>query len=450
MTTRRTFLERALKGSSLVALGPTVPGFLASAARAAAPGKDNVLVVVEMTGGNDGLNTVVPYADDLYHAARPTLRLTRDRVIRVDDHIGLNPGMRSWEKLLSDGRLAVVQGVGYPNPDRSHFESMDVWQTADPKRKVGSGWLGRALGPLHVQAGHIPGVHVGAQQLPLALRGSATGVPTVHPSKPYDLDLGTQPAGMNGGYVVRRPNGTGTTAPVPTVDPHQAARRRLIEDLAELSPHRDDLRQFVRRTALQTYATIEDLRKVTNSDGTGYRPGPPSGFPGGNDDLSQNLRLVGNMIAAGFGTRVFYLSLTGFDTHANQGPQHEQLLRQLADAVTAFFAQLSGSGHARRVLLMTFSEFGRRTQENGSKGTDHGAASCLFVAGPGVRGGVVGSHPSLAPDQLDAGDLKHHTDFRRVYATLLDGWLGCPSVEVLGGAFDPLPLLKASERGAPT
>src|SRR6516162_1109733 len=134
MLTRRRFLERGLMGSSPVALAPTVPGFLAPSAPPAEPGKDQILVVVEMTGGNDGLNTVVPYADDLYHAARPTLRLSKEQVVRVDDHIGLNPGMRSFEKLLSDGRLAIVQGIGYPNPDRSHFESMDIWQTADPAR----------------------------------------------------------------------------------------------------------------------------------------------------------------------------------------------------------------------------------------------------------------------------------------------------------------------------
>ena len=436
MSTRRQFLMRALKGTSLVALGPTVPGFLAAAARAAEPGADSVLVVVEMTGGNDGLNTVVPYADDLYHAARPTIRLTREQVVRVDDHVGLNPGMRSLEKLLSDGHLAIVQGVGYPNPDRSHFESMDVWQTADPLRKVGGGWLGRGLDSLRVPAGQVPAIYAGAQQLPLALRGSATGVPTIHPGKPYDLDLGFQ-ASPN--YT--RPN-PGTPPPG---GPREAARRRLIEELADLSPASTGLGQFVRRTSLQTYATIEELRKVTGGSRTAGRPGfpPPNNFRGARGMLSENLNLVGHMIEAGFGTRVFYLSIGGFDTHANQPQEHQQVLQQLADAVSSFFDQLGKSGHAGRVLLMTFSEFGRRVQENGSKGTDHGAASCLFVAGPGVRGGVVGAHPSLAVDQLDQGDLRHHTDFRRVYATLLDGWLGCASTDILGGRFEPIPLLRA-------
>jgi uncharacterized protein (DUF1501 family) len=441
MLTRRRFLERSLKGSSLVALGPTVPGFLAASARAAEPGKDAVLVVVELTGGNDGLNTVVPYADDRYHAARPTLRLPKEQVVRVDDHVGLNPGLRSFEKLLSDGRLAVVQGVGYPNPDRSHFESMDIWQTADPARKVGSGWLGRSLDAVRVRPGQIPGIHVGAQQLPLALRGSATGVPTIHPTRPYDLDLGPQVANNYGGFsppvtaAAGRPGG-------PTPDKNQAARRALIEDLARLAPGEDGLHQFVRRTSLQTYATIEELRKATGAGGPPNRPGFSPGFPNNNGELARNLTLVGNLIAAGFGTRLFYVSHGGFDTHANQLQQHQQLLQQLADAVTGFFTQLDRSGQSRRVALMTFSEFGRRVQENGSRGTDHGAASCLFVAGAGVRGGVVGEHPSLAPDRLDAGDLRHHTDFRRVYAALLDHWLGCDSAAVLGGTFEPLPLIK--------
>jgi uncharacterized protein (DUF1501 family) len=181
MLTRRTLLERALRGSSLVAMGPLVPGFLATTAEAAGPGGDTILVVLEMTGGNDGLNTVIPYADDAYHRARPRLRIAKGQVVRVDDHIGLNPGLKGFEKLLGKGQLAIVQGVGYPNPDRSHFQSMDVWQSADPTRKAGTGWLGRGLGQLRVAPGKVPCIHAGAEALPLALRGSAGGVPTIHP-----------------------------------------------------------------------------------------------------------------------------------------------------------------------------------------------------------------------------------------------------------------------------
>src|SRR5947209_8088475 len=187
MLDRRQFL----KSSSLIALTATAPAFIARTARAATAGKETVLVVLEMTGGNDGLNTVVPYGDDLYHKARPTLRLTKDRLVRVDDHIGLNPGLRPLQQLLADGQVAIVQGVGYPNPDRSHFESMDVWQSADPKRQIRSGWLGRGLGAMTFGPGAVPGAHVGAEQFPLALAGAATGVPSIHPDRPYDLELGT-------------------------------------------------------------------------------------------------------------------------------------------------------------------------------------------------------------------------------------------------------------------
>lgn len=443
MLTRRAMLERALKGSSLIAAGPLVPGFLASAARAAEPGGDTVLVVLEMTGGNDGLNTVVPYADDLYHRARPKIGLAKEQVVRVDDHIGLNPGLRGLDKFLNAGQLAIIQGVGYPNPDRSHFDSMDIWQSGDPARNSGTGWLGRTLGHLGVAPGKVPGVHAGAEALPLALRGSASGVPTIHPSRPFDLDLVARPPSPNFRNGGISPFG-GESRPLggPRDDGPAAARRRLIADLAESSPAGDPMLQFVRRTSLQTYSAVEHLREVARSNAQGQ----PSGFQPGNPEgnaLAQNLALVGQLIAAEFGTRLFYLSVSGFDTHANQVQAHQQLLQQVSGAIANFFAGLERSGHARRVVLMTFSEFGRRLQENGSQGTDHGAASCQFLVGPAVAGGVVGAHPSLAPDALDSGDLRHHTDFRRVYATLLDRWLGCDSHAVLGGAFEPLPILKS-------
>ena len=442
MTDRRDFLARTLKSSSLVALSATAPGFVARTARAASPGaKETVLVVLELTGGNDGLNTVVPYADDLYHKARPTLRQTKEQIVRVDDHVGLHPAMRPLERMLRDGQLAVVQGVGYPNPNRSHFESMDVWQSGDAVGKVRTGWLGRGLGGMKFSAGAVPAAHVGSDQLPLALAGATTGVPTLHPSRPYDLelDLGTATTQFNGRRGVFRTNPDGTPAGPPT-DPHSLARRSLIEDLAALPPGPGgDLRPFVQRSMLQTYANVERLRKIMDEDRKAEQQGRRfNGGPGG--ELARNLGLVAQMIAADFGTRVFYLSFGGFDTHSGQQPAHQQLLGTVATAVAGFFDQLKQAGAADRVLLMTFSEFGRRVQENGSQGTDHGAGSSLFVAGPGAKGGAVGAHPSLA--DLDNGDLKHHTDFRSVYAALLDGWLGCDSRAVLGGTFAPAAVLK--------
>jgi uncharacterized protein (DUF1501 family) len=340
--------------------------------------------------------------------------------------------------MLDKGQLAVVQGVGYPNPDRSHFESMDIWQSADPKRKIASGWLGRSLGSLHVDAGHIPGVYVGTEKQPLALHGSATGVPAIHPNKPYDLELTNRPPAnpyMNQLRVVGFDNGSGDDPKLGEAGKHLTARRKLIDELARPpAAPKNSMLQFVQRSEVQTYTTIERLRQIMAAEANqGF-------FQGRFGELARNLSLVGRMIAAEFGTRIFYVSFGGFDTHSNQQQEHQQLLQQVADAVTNFFAQLEQAGHAKRVVLMTFSEFGRRVQENGSKGTDHGAASCLFVAGPAVKGGLVGKHPSLS--DLDAGDLRHHTDFRQVYATLLDGWLGCDSKQVLGEKFNPISLLK--------
>jgi uncharacterized protein (DUF1501 family) len=435
MLSRRQFLAR----TPLVALAATAPEFVARTARAAdTEGKDTVLVVLEMTGGNDGLNTVIPYDDDLYHKARPTLRLTKQQVVRVDDRIGLNPGLRPLERYLNQGQVAVVQGVGYPNPDRSHFESMDIWHSADPKRQTKTGWLGRGLGGMKFRTGAIPAAHVSTEPLPLAVAGASTGVPSIHPSRPFDLELGTVPPNPN--FQFRRPGFNPDGMPAPGSAEQHKARRDLIEALAALPQGpADDLRQFVQRSHLQTYANIERLRKIVEAEARTGRPIPRPGFDN-TGGLARDLGLVAQMINADFGTRVFYLSIGGFDTHSEQLRQHEQLLGQLASAVAGFFDQIKQGGNAERVLLMTFSEFGRRVRENGSKGTDHGAASCLFVVGPGVKGGAVGAHPKL--DDLADGDLKYHTDFRQVYATLLDRWLGCDSRAVLGSKFEPIALLK--------
>jgi uncharacterized protein (DUF1501 family) len=404
MLSRRRFLTRTLQGSSLVALNAMVPQFVARTAQAAAPGKDNILVVLELTGGNDGLNTVIPYADDLYHKARPTLRQTKEVVVRLDDHIGLNSAMQGFRPMWDQGHLAVVQGVGYPNPERSHFEAMDIWQSADPKGTITTGWLGRAATETDNHSGGVPILHIGQSRLPLALTGApGGGAITVNDEHSFRLELGSGKAAQ------------------------QKARRRLLEELAApASPAAaDDLASFVQRRQVQTLTAVETLRELLEGPGAVPRRG------GG---LTQNLQLIAGLIARGFGTRIFYVSLEGFDTHASQGPSQGTLLGDLATSVAGFFQTLKTTGHDGRVRLLTFSEFGRRVQENGSRGTDHGAASCLFVAGPSVKGGIVGKHPSLA--DLDAGDLKFHTDFRRIYATMLDGWLGCDSKAVLGAKWD--------------
>jgi uncharacterized protein (DUF1501 family) len=419
MLTRREMLTRTLKGTSLLAFGSVVPQFIANTARAAENGKDNILVVVELTGGNDGLNTVIPHADDLYHKYRPTLRFTKDQVVKVSDDIGLHPGMRAFERLLSQNMLAVVQGVGYPNPDRSHFEAMDIWQSADPKRQTRSGWLGRAAANIQGTEGTVPIMNIGPNKLPLALQGSQGGAVSINTREPYRLDLG-------GGSSEQAKN-----------------RRMLIEDLAKPEKEGDDsLIQFVARRQVQTLLTVDKLQEVLRGQNREQPQFSPDGRrffgPG---SLPQRLNLVAQLIQRNFGTRVFYVVKDGFDTHSDQAPMHQQLLSEVAEGITQFFEQLKGSGHADRVRVLTFSEFGRRVQENASKGTDHGAGSCLFVAGPKMKkAGLVGDHPSLK--DLDSGDLKWHIDFRQVYATLLDHWLGCDSKTVLAGNFPHLDQLK--------
>jgi uncharacterized protein (DUF1501 family) len=411
MLSRREFVTRTLKASSLLAVGAVAPNFLINTARAAAVGKDNVLVVIELTGGNDGLNTVIPYADDLYHKARPTLRYRKEEVIRIDDEIGIHPGLNGMQQLVQQKNVAVVQGVGYPNPDRSHFESMDIWHSADPTRKTPSGWMARSAADLQIQHGGVPAMQVGPEKLPLALRGAPTSVASFNNKQPFKLRVG----GVDAEEI--------------------AARKKLLVDLAKAPQPGDDqgVLQFVQKSQLQTYTAIEQLQEILKNL-------PPDGnFP--NQKLTQKMQIVAQLIQRGLGTRLFYLALDGFDTHSEQKPAHQNLMQDLGQAIATLFFTLQATGHDKRVLVMTYSEFGRRVQENGSKGTDHGAGSSMFVVGPAVKGGAVGKHPSLS--DLDAGDLKHHTDFRRVYATLLDQWLGCDSKALLlGTKYEHLPLLK--------
>jgi len=420
MSHRRDFLGRALGGSALLAAGPVVPEFLArAAAQTPASDKDTILVVVELAGGNDGLNTVVPYGDDLYHRARPTLGLTRREVLRIDDYHGLHPRLTELKQMYDNKQLTVVQGVGYPNPDRSHFESMDIWQLADPGRAQTNGWLGRTIPAMRAREAGVPGMFVGQDRLPVALQGADGGVISLADRASFRLQL------------------TGNAAP----------RRRLIEELNG-GTDGGELTAFVRRRQLQTYASLqkieEALRDIQPANGQPRRPDQPQ--QPGNDlaNLGGKLNLIGRLIQKGLGTRIYYVSLAGFDTHSSQADVHADLMQEVSNSIGQFFGQLGTE--AGRVVLMTYSEFGRRVRQNGSRGTDHGSGSNLFVAGPKVVGGLVGRHPRL--DDLVDGDIRFHTDFRRVYATLLDQWLGVESRLVLGQVFEPLPLIdKAKPAG---
>lgn len=407
-TTRRKFLQTTLGSSTMLSMGLSVPDFLARAARAAEsrpPRGENVLVVVQLTGGNDGLNTLVPFADDGYGRNRIVLRIPTEQVLKLDDHLGLHPQMPGFRKLVEAGRLAILPGVGYPNPDRSHFRSMDIWHTARPEvEDKRDGWLGRCLdGSARVTGGDVPALHLGAGPLPLALASQRSPVPSIESLE---------------GFRLRAEGG--------------ALPLESLGKLAEAArPDAPPLVEFLRQNAVHAYASSRQVQEVLKSDrGTANYP---------ETALARKLKQIAQLIDAGLNTRIYYVALDGFDTHSNQLGGHAALLGELSGAVAAFVEDLAARGQLGRAAVFCFSEFGRRVRENASQGTDHGTAAPVFLAGGRVRPGVLGAQPSLS-DLDGEGDLKFHTDFRRVYATLLDGWLGCPSQPVLGQAIEPLPI----------
>jgi uncharacterized protein (DUF1501 family) len=368
---------------------------------------EKVLVIVQLSGGNDGLNTVVPYADDDYHRNRSLLRIGAGQVLKIDDHLGLHPSLGALRELLEQSRLSIVQGVGYPNPNRSHFESMDIWHTAELELESGgggrrTGWIGRYLDLAHASDGQdVPALHLGAGRQPLAMTGQSARAVSVQSLEAFRLN-----------------------------DGGDAHLRRAIETTAGQPRAGDDLLRFLQRSTVAALAGSARVQEALKSYST------PVNYPP--TTLAQQLRTIAQLIEAGLSTRIYYVSLDGFDTHSSQAAAHAGLLQQLGDAVAAFMKDVHHHGHGERVLLMTFSEFGRRVKENASAGTDHGVAAPMFIAGNGIRPGPVGRHPSLT--DLDDGDLKHHTDFRSVYATLLDRWLGYDSVKVLGAKFEHAPI----------
>jgi uncharacterized protein (DUF1501 family) len=394
MISRRQFL----KSSSLLALAPTVPAFLARTARAAEPRRDGrVLVVLELSGGNDGINTVVPFKDEGYAKHRRALRLPKENLVKVNDEVGLHPAMTPAGELLESKRLAIVQGVSYPNPSRSHAESMAIWQTARLKSgEATGGWLGLALDEApKPYTGAPASVFLSGQSVPVALRGRRSMASAL----PQLEDFAAPPEGS-----VRKV----IAGPEPA----------------------DDLTAFVRRSLLDGYTTADWLKEVGRAKSTGVTYPPTV--------LARHLQLIARLLKSGLGAPVFYAAQGGYDTHAGQLFTHAGLLGELSAALKAFLDDLAAAGIAERVLVLTFSEFGRRVAENGSAGTDHGTAGPVFLAGPGVKPGLVGKTPSLL--DLEDGDLKMGIDFRRVYATVLEEWLKLPAKEALAGTFEHLPL----------
>jgi uncharacterized protein (DUF1501 family) len=416
--TRREFIQ---KGLTIVAMGATAPSFLTRTALAmgnpfdiaqvtSRPGvpDDNVLVVIQMGGGNDGLNAVVPFADDVYYRARPRLAIPRNEVIAVSGDVGFHPRMIKLKEMLDRGNMAVIQGVGYPNPSRSHFKSMEIWHTADPEgRTMRVGWIGRYFDskcPVCEQP--TVGVNIGPS-MPLAMRSD-----------------GGQ------GVTLENPDAFQWMSSLDGIGAREELE--IFKMLNAPAPNEPGTIDFLRHTAMNAVVSSERVRDAMRR----YRGG--IGYP--NTRFAYSMRLISQMIAGRLPTKVYYAHMTGFDTHANQRGAHDALLEQLSTGVDAFYRDLETQGNAERVLVIAFSEFGRRVAENGSGGTDHGTAAPVFVFGKRIRPGFHGRQPSLA--DLADNDLKHHVDFRSIYATVLDQWLGTDPATILGAEFERVPFLQ--------
>jgi uncharacterized protein (DUF1501 family) len=434
LQTRREFLRRTVLGSSLAW---TVPAFLANtftALQAEAAdsaiqtptGKDaTILVVLQMAGGNDGLNTVVPYANDYYHNARPKIGHKPEDVLKINGDIGLHGAMKGFKELYDGGQLAIVQGVGYPNPNRSHFRSTEIWQTASDSDRVEKyGWLGRYFDNACPGADPAVGVVIGNQlpesffaakpkgivfNNPQNYRFMANGAATEESYKKLnELEMSSPlPDDNSGGSIAMLPAGMPMTG------------GRAVD--------------FISRTALDAQHSSDEVRAIA------ARVQNTATYPG--SQLGTSLKLVAKLIGGGLPTRIYYVSQGGYDTHTNQVNSQQRLLGDLADSVKAFTDDLKAQGNMGRVLVMTFSEFGRRVAENANGGTDHGAAAPMFIIGDKVKAGLLGKYPSLAPADLFQGDVKYNVDFRSVYAGVLESWLKTPSAPILGKTFAPLPVV---------
>jgi uncharacterized protein (DUF1501 family) len=395
---RRDFLKSIAGTSTLLSLSHAMPSFLQRTAWAAASksaSTDNVLIVLQLSGGNDGLNTVVPYDDDAYGRSRRTLRLTSKDVHKLNEQLGFHPQMPKFKQLLDAGHLTIVQGVGYTNSNRDHDVALRDWHTAEPGQpECQTGWVGRFADAASERDNtDVPGALVSSIPMPFALNAERSVIPAIPTADQWMLQ------GDHGDWM------TG------------------VGDVTDAEGSLLDAARSSTRAADQLSRRVEDTLAKTNAAPTYPR-----------FTLAGQLRTVAQLIRADLGIRVYFTELGGggiggFDNHANQRDNHAALLRELSESIAAFIDDLKQDDLHRRVVLMTFSEFGRTVSENGRRGTGHGAAAPVFLAGGSLRSGLHGDHPSLT--DLEADAPKPHTDFRQVYATMMDRWLGIDSQIVL-------------------
>jgi uncharacterized protein (DUF1501 family) len=403
---RNGFLLGAISGLAVVANNETI--FSKALAQSALPGlpaaADRVLVVINFQGGNDGLNTVVPYGMPQYYQYRPSLGVPQSNVLRIDDTVGLNPVLAPFKKMYDGGNVAIVHGVGYPDPDHSHFRSTEIWQTAQPKGYESTGWIGRYLDEAALPKSNLFNAVAISNVLPELMISKTTDVPAVDALRGYALASDRRSGDKEAFHEFVRD----TTVPF---------RSPFLAQVAEIEDH-------AQRGA-------EELPKLV----AGYKS--EATYPA--TPLGRSLALAAQIVGSRLGTKVLYVQHGSFDTHVTQKQTQERLLGDFANAISAFYQDLAAHGNDKRVLTMTFSEFGRRVAENASRGTDHGEAAPVFLIGGGVKGGLYGRHPDLG--QLNNGNLAFTTDFRNVYATVLERWLGKPSTQIVGAGFTPLTVL---------
>jgi uncharacterized protein (DUF1501 family) len=401
LTRRKFLLASGVTGAGALLAGGAVYGLgdiLGSSDDR--PDGAKTLVLVTLYGGNDGLNTVIPYADEAYAKARPTLAYPADKVLKLDDEFGLNPGLAGLHKLFGAKKMAVVRGVGYPKPDHSHFRSMDIWQTADPVRPQTTGWLGRWLDA----AGGDPRLAISFEPVLPPLLAGATSAGATVPGGAVKLPKSVSPELLKG-FGTASADDTAALARAAGCFTDLGRVRDLMKDVAESAPDE----------------TPDDSTEDGGATATGGAAGP----------LQQQLELVARCVEAGAVTRVYSVSLGGFDLHADEKNAQEGQLERLDRPLAAFMDRMAKSERGKDVVVAVYSEFGRRVAANASDGTDHGTASSVLLLGNAVKGGLYGEAPSLT--DLDDGDLKYTTDFRDVYAGLLRHVLDGEPEQVLGG-----------------
>ena len=371
--------------------------------------RDPILVVIQLTGGNDSLNTLIPYGNSLYYENRNTVAIPQNEVIAIDDNLGFNPAMRPVKDLYDQGKVALIQGVGYPNPNRSHFRSMDIWHTCEPDKQGSEGWLGRVIRDIDPNGENVlTGVNFG-RGLPRALAVPGVPVASVAVLETYGVLTG----------ISEEPDRTDALD----------VFARMYAPAIGSGPVMDYLGQ----TGLDALKGADILKTAPDR----Y----VSSIEYADNAISKNLQGISKVLNANLGTRIFYTQHGGYDTHANQGPVHPKLWTELSQAISDFHADLAEHDVSEDVLMFVFTEFGRRVKDNGS-GTDHGSGGLAFAIGDPVKGGMYSEYPSLKEGDLLEGDLQFNIDYRGVYGSMIENWLHLDPIKVVGGNFEQLDFVK--------